>query len=142
MTRAELDRKRAEAEAWNRRWQTKPVIGQTTPTFIQKNGPGTELKRLLDSLALSLQGCACEEKRAEMDTWGPDACERNAPQIEAWLRDQARKVGWVDKLKAGVLLAGYVARGEVSTVINPLDPAPGLLAEAVRRARAAVKVEE
>jgi hypothetical protein len=41
------------------------------------HGPGTELSKLLKKFGIEpTPTCACRAKAAQMDTWGPDECER------------------------------------------------------------------
>ncbi len=92
-------------------------------------GPGTELSRLITELGLSaVKGCGCNAVAAKMNKWGVAGCEEHREEILAELRKNKAHLTWLETLKAGVksLAAGLV--------LNPLDPAPGLLDEAIRRA--------
>lgn len=90
---------------------------------------GTELEKLLGGLGLGVsKSCGCAKWRRRMNAWGPTGCRANRAAIEAHLRTEAGKVGWAAKLAAG---AKAVAAG---LLLNPIDPAPGLLDEAIRRA--------
>jgi hypothetical protein len=60
-------------------------------------------------------------------------CEANRPEILGRLRAAQARLGWPDRLRAA---ARAVSSG-LAFRLNPLDPAPGLLAEALRRAAAA-----
>jgi hypothetical protein len=92
-------------------------------------GPGAELARLIGDLGLSgEQGCECAARAAQMNAWGVEGCRERAEEITTWLREQGAKLGWLGKLKAGALAASQ------GLLLNPLDPAPGLLEEAIRRA--------
>lgn len=94
-----------------------------------KSLPGTHLKAVLDALGLKAAGCgACKAMQAKMNAWGAAGCRERRAEIEDWLRAQAAGVGWAKKLKAG---AKAISAG---LLLNPLDPAPGLLDEALRRA--------
>ncbi|HYH66391.1 MAG TPA: hypothetical protein VD866_16985 [Urbifossiella sp.] len=120
-------------EAFNLAWggdgTVVPVVAPPVPAV--RRGVGTHLKLLLAALGLDeSSSCSCESWRARMDAWGPAECRARRAEIEVHLRAEARKVGWGATLKAG---AKAIAAG---LVLNPLDPAPGLLAEAVRRAEA------
>lgn len=96
-------------------------------------GPGTELKALLASLGLTPPGgCGCDDLAARMDAWGVAGCRERREDILARLRANAAKVGWLAKLKAGALA---VAVG-LAFRLDPRDPYPGLLDEAIRRAEA------
>lgn len=92
-------------------------------------GPGSHLKALLKSLGFTgALGCGCEAMAADMDRWGVAGCRRHRGEIEARLRAKAKEVGWGAKLAAGVRAAAG------GLLLNPLDPVPGLLDEALRRA--------
>lgn len=114
--------------AWGGDGQVVPVVAPPAPA----RGVGTHLKLILTSLGLDESAsCSCESWRARMDAWGPAGCRANRAAIETHLRAEAGAVGWVAKLKAGAKAAA------AGLLLNPLDPAPGLLDEAVRRAEAA-----
>ncbi len=105
-----------------------PLRGRPTLT----GGPGTELKTLLASLGLdSAGGCGCADRAKKMDVWGVAGCEEHREEILAWLRREQAKRGWLEKTKA---IALAVTTG-LAFVLDPLDPAPGLLDEVLRRAR-------
>jgi len=86
---------------------------------------------LLGSLGLKPGGCACKSKARMMDEWGVEGTERNREMVVDWLREEQGKRGWLEYFRAA---AGAV-RGGLVLALNPLDPAPGLLDEALRRAR-------
>jgi hypothetical protein len=106
----------------------------------KKEGPGTELKVLLASLGLTAGGCQCDAHAQKMNNWGTEGCKEHKEEILSWLRAEQKKRGWRDFLLAGrnALLTGLV------TKVKILDPAPGLLEEAIRRAEAheAVRITE
>jgi len=103
---------------------------QTTPIFVEV-GPGTKLKGLLASLGVNPSpSCDCNALAKQMDAWGPDGCEEHRTEIETKLRGHAKKYGWIDKITAA---AHAVATGLVFK-LNPFDPYPGLLSEAIRLA--------
>lgn len=105
------------------------------PTVRTTRGVGTHLKLLLMSLGLEESvSCSCASMRAQMDAWGPAGCRRNQHAILTHLRTEAGKVGWTVSLKTGVKAAVS------GLILNPIDPAPGLLNEAVRRAE--VEIQE
>ena len=107
---------------------------QTHAITVATRGPGTELKRLLGSLGIEpAPDCTCLALARQMDTWGPAGCREHAAEIADGMRANATRYGWTDRLKAaaGIVLAGLAAR------VNWLDPFPGLISEAIRRAEAA-----
>jgi len=96
-------------------------------------GPGTELKRLIDSLGIEAKlGCGCEALARQMDQWGPEGCAQRRDEILAKLRENASKLGWLEKIKAAAnaVLTGLAFQLDMS------DPAASLLDEAICRARA------
>lgn len=110
--------------------ETRLVQQQTLQRPQNTDGPGTQLKLLLQSLGfIQGDGCSCLARMETMDTWGLEGCRTNREAIIAWLRSEQANRGWVEKVKAGALAvkSGLVLR------LNPLDPAPGLVDEALRR---------
>lgn len=100
-------------------------------------GPGTELKALLARLGLgadwrSGKGCGCDDLAAQMDVWGVEGCRQNAGLIVEHLRGQQAKLGWLEYLK----VAANAALEGLAGKVDWGDPAPGLLAEAIRLAEA------
>jgi hypothetical protein len=98
-------------------------------------GPGTHLRRILAEVGVHEPGaCGCDSLAAWMDHWGPAGCREpaNEATILAQLRENYARLGW-----GVVIRAGYCAlKSRLAFRLNPLDPAPGLLAEAIRRAEA------
>lgn len=102
-----------------------------TKAWVRPKGhPGTELKKLLAMLGFTAKsGCKCNSKARQMDTWGVAGCRAHEDEIVAWLREEQKKAGWLEK-------AGAVRRAAANamTFLNPLDPAGSLVREAIRRA--------
>lgn len=94
------------------------------------DGPGTELEGLIDSLGLKKkEGCRnCRKLADAMNRWGVAGCLEHREAILSQLRKAQQKLGWLEAMRAG---ANAVRAG---LVLNPLDPAPGLFDEAIRRA--------
>lgn len=105
-----------------------------TPEEELGPGPGWEIHEMFRSLGFRMGSCGCMARAKKMNEWGVKGCRipENREQILRALRNEQKRAGWGDKIKAGVLavVTGLVA------VIDPLDPAPGLYDEAVRRAEA------
>lgn len=100
----------------------------------RRNGPGTELKLLLESLGIgTLNGCSCGKVAALMDSWGPDGCDdpANREAILRHLRAAQREASWRQLIRA----AAHALASGIAFRLDPTDPAPGLLDEAIRRAR-------
>lgn len=109
-----------------------PAVGRTPPPV---GSPGTELTALLASIGLTgADGCGCKQLARLMDHWGADGCDEpaNRERILVWLRRKAGEQSWGTYLRAAALA---LTRG-IGFSLNPADPAPGLLNEAIRRARA------
>lgn len=94
------------------------------------NGPGTELKRLLASVGVNpAPSCDCNGRARMMDQWGPAVCRQRIEEIVGWMREGQARWGWKEKLSA---TAKAVANGLVFK-LNPLDPFPSLIEEAIRQ---------
>lgn len=95
-------------------------------------GVGSEMEKVIGELGWKATGCAgCKIMAQKMNRWGVEGCETHREEILGWLRYQQSQAGWLEKMRAGVLAVktGLVTR------LNPLDPAPGLLDESIRRFR-------
>lgn len=91
--------------------------------------PGTELNMLLQSLRLRpKKDCECREVMEWMDHIGVEGCKRDRDLLIARINQNAMEYGVWDQLTAGI---NWMAR---PFPVNPLDPVPGLFAEAIRRA--------
>lgn len=119
--------------------ETKPLRTTVLREKTPNEGVGTELKVLLASLGLSPGGCNCEKRAREMDRWGVEVCKSRREEILGWLREEQQKRGWREYFLATKNAARELVLGRIKTVISPLDPAVGLLDEAIRRAEAQEK---
>lgn len=61
---------------------------------IERQGPGTELKKLLAWFAVESDSCQCESHATQMDAWGPDGCRERMDTIVGWLLEEAERRGW------------------------------------------------
>lgn len=98
---------------------------------LRADGPGTELKLILEMLGVSADAdCGCGSIINAMNQWGVDGCQKNRKAIEVHLRNRAAELGWVAKLKiaAAAIVSGMAFK------LDPTNPSPGLLDEALRRA--------
>jgi hypothetical protein len=102
-------------------------------------GPGTELKRILDSLGIQApENCGCRATMRAMDDLGVEGCRDQFELIVAKIRENAEKWGWgklsgLAKLPAAglkAILSGLAFR------VNPLDPIPGVVEQAILAAEA------
>jgi hypothetical protein len=67
-----------------------------SPPLAPASGPGTELSKLLKRFGISpTPTCSCRAKAAEMDSWGPDECERpeRIDEVVAVMRSEAAARG-------------------------------------------------
>lgn len=96
-------------------------------------GPGTELKKMLANIGIEqMPGCDCLGTMIEMDSIGVEGCKNNIDAYVARLKENAPRWGWQSKLGAAVwtVFTGLIWK------INPTDPFPSLVKEAIRRAEA------
>jgi len=99
-------------------------------------GPGTELTNLLSSLGVvSKPNCTCRAMANQMDIWGVQGCREPAhhQQILTTIHSNKDKWGWKDRVLA---ITKAVTSG-LAFKLNPLDPFPSLIDEAIRRAELA-----
>lgn len=95
-------------------------------------GPGTELTNMLKEIGISDKpGCDCKAKAMEMDRLGCVGCESQFDRIVAQIKAGQTRWGWAEKTKAAAL---SVKTG-LAWKLNPMDPIPGLVKEAIRRAK-------
>jgi hypothetical protein len=95
-------------------------------------GPGTELTAIIKSLGIEASAnCGCRAYAEQMDRWGVQGCLERHHQIAEHLRDQKDKWGWGAKFKA----AGHAIFTGLAFKLNPVDPYPGLVREAINRAQ-------
>lgn len=99
-----------------------------------RGGPGTEATLLLHSLGISpLGGCDCEGFARKMDAWGVAGCRgEHYQEIVDRFRTYATKYDWATKAKAAML----AVKTGLAWKLNPIDPAPGIVDEAIRRVEA------
>jgi hypothetical protein len=94
-------------------------------------GPGTELAALLESIGIKeLPGCGCKKKMRQMDRWGVDGCKQHFDEIVTWMRDGYEKAGLIAKVRS----AAFAAAIGLAFKLEPGNPLPGLVKEAIRRA--------
>lgn len=109
-------------------------------------GPGDELKLMLGDIGIeAVDGCSCRAKMQQMNVWGVDGCRQHFNEIVGFMKDGAKSFGWEEPLrikaegqKAGIWQKiGWGLKAAASGVafkVNWLDPFPGLVTEAIRRA--------
>jgi hypothetical protein len=100
----------------------------------ENEGPGTELRELLRSIDVTKKtGCQCGAKVRQMNGWGVKGCEKKFDEIVQWLRESSSKWDWHEKLSAGCKV--LIRHPALARRLNPLDPYPGLVREAIERAK-------
>lgn len=125
-------------EGWFRTYTSKAQYGLTVFSRVQGDpdlafGPGTELGILLAGLSIvPASACDCKAKAMQMDDWGVAGCKE--PAKYDWIIRELKagqvRWGWAAKFKAAALAVwqGFAFK------VDPLDPVPGLVDEAIRRA--------
>lgn len=108
-------------------WQNNCPLSSDDPL------PGSELVGICDSLDVKpTSGCECYRKSSDMNKWGIAGCLERQAEIIRWIRKAYAGVDWITAIKA----AGLSVATGLAVKLNPLDPAPGLFAECIRRAKA------
>ena len=88
----------------------RELIALITPEV--RSGPGTELRKLLNSIGIHEPvNCDCKSYASLMDTWGAKECEIRKQEIINHLN--AQTITWLDMFK--VALAGYLTIDSVLT---------------------------
>lgn len=106
---------------------------------LLSNGPGRQLEELFAELGIPAQaGCGCRLFARRMDAWGVDGCHCHFEEIVDRLRQTARRYSRREHWFA----ASRAARSGLLFSLNPWDPFPGLVREAIRRAEEATSVGE
>lgn len=109
-----------------------PGCQKPVPEIQPGNGlVGTELHSMLALLGIQAdEQCDCESFAREMDSWGVDGCVARRHEIIAKLEHARSKTNWLQNLGAAL----FAIRSGVAAKLNPIDPIPGLVDEAIRRA--------
>lgn len=108
-----------------------PKGGAILPQYV--DGPGTELKEIITSLGVEKkQNCGCDGLLNEMNMHGVAGCRKNFWRLVGTLKDNAEGYGWGSFMQAGF----WAVWTGLAWSVNPLDPFPGMITEAIRRAEA------
>jgi hypothetical protein len=107
-----------------------PTVDLSSATAGPAGLPGTELTLLIRSLGFPLCQTRCRELAQQMDEWGPWGSWANKDAILEQLRATQKRLKWTEKLMA----ASRAITTGLAFKLDPADPAPGLLKEAIRRA--------
>ena len=102
-------------------------------------GPGTELAKMLYDVGIKPpDNCGCKATMREMDELGVEGCRLNREVYIDRIKTNAEKWGW-GKLSTMHTLAGVGVKSMLNGLawkVNWLDPFPGLVDEAIKRAEA------
>jgi len=102
--------------------------------ILAGHGVGSQLWKLLGSLGIEHKTtCTCLSLAERMNALGPSGCREKSAELLEQMRKNQEQYDWTTWLKAGTLavVTGLAFR------LNPLDPLPGLLDEAIRLAELA-----
>lgn len=109
------------------------VVATPNPAWnlIPATGPGRELEAIFEQLEIPYkESCGCAAYARQMDLWGVAGCREHFDEIVERLRMNAEKYTLWEQFKA----AGRALQTGLAFHLNPLDPFPGLVKEAIRRA--------
>jgi len=128
---------------------TRPV--EPITPWPKGYGPGTELKSILGSIGINPgPTCDCNRKMREMDDWGITGCEEHLDEIVEHIKKKAEAWGWNLDISKKVEIDESIKKFSFSEKlsigwksittglvfqINWLDPFPGLIQEAIKRAK-------
>lgn len=134
-----IDTTTRQRPTWMTGKSTKSHIGRRgkssiiVPPSLPEPGPGTEFQKLVGELGLQAKsGCTCGALMRRMNDLGIAGCERERKQLLDELRSNYTTFSAADKAWAAY---NAVVTG-LAFKMNPLEPLPGLLDEAIRRASA------
>jgi len=118
-----------------------PQLGEQSKILQSKvasYGPGTELKKLLQELGISMKSsCGCESRATQMNIWGVKGCRNHLEEIVVWIKSASNEVSVFDKV-----MAGWNAL-KLRIPLDPLDPFRSIVLIAISRAeKASVKTME
>ena len=136
-----IEAERGRGRKWVRIYRTDHQYGLSIYSCAADavdvdQGPGTELAGLLRQLGIvSGNSCDCKAKQAIMDEWGAAQCRERLDEIVGWLRDNAPRWGWAEKVKAAALA---VTTG-LAWSLDPTDPYRSLIVLAIERAESKAK---
>lgn len=109
----------------------KAVSSVEDPGF----GPGAELWGIFKELRIRTpRRCSCKRLRAWMNVIGPEMCRVRKNDITSSIKKNAKRWGIADKIMSlGSAMVRSVITGLIFK-IDPTDPIPGLVEEAIIRA--------
>ena len=107
------------------------VLSKTKPenrklAWIPKEGPGTEMKKILQSYGLrEMRNCGCNAMADNMNLWGSQGCREHMDVITEFLKNNAQK--WFDTKEANWWNKTTIGLKMISSFVNPLKPYEGLI---------------
>lgn len=108
-------------------------VGNQNNHALLKDGPGRQLQTLFSQLGVEYrEDCQCAAYARQMDLWGVAGCRECFDEIVSRLRTNAEKYSVWEHMRAAV----EAVRAGLAFRVNPVDPFPDLVAEAIRRAEA------
>lgn len=100
-----------------------------------KEGPGTELKKIIEQLGVSeFRDCGCLAMVRKMNKWGIDGCREHRQEIIDKLKANAKEYGWWCTVTAGC----RAVKTGMALELDPRDRFGSLVDLAIRRSEAAV----
>lgn len=111
--------------------------------WYPEDGPGTELKKILESYGLQAsENCGCNHMARQMNLWGPEAClaESNLNYTKEFLKNNAKK--WFDTEKPSWWEKSKIGWKILKDFVDPTDPYEGLVKLAVDRYNQRASKEE
>jgi hypothetical protein len=111
--------------------EDREALEQMYQEVVNGNGVGSQLWRLLKRLGIHNNAqCSCVLLADIMNTLGPQGCREQKETLLKLMSKNQEKYGWKDYFRAAknAVLLGWIFK------LNPLDPLPGLLNEAIKLA--------
>lgn len=108
-----------------------PSDSGTEQNLFPTTGPGAKLEEIFVQIGVPYyEDCGCRAYARQMDGWGIQGCRERFDEIVTRLRVTADKYSMLQRFEAVIRAAstGLAFR------LNPFDPFPSLLEEALRRA--------
>jgi glycosyltransferase involved in cell wall biosynthesis len=100
--------------------------------WTESEGPGTELKKILESYGLQGgEGCGCNAMAQKMNNWGPEGCRKNMSEITAILERNANN--WLKADRPNWWTLTKLGWNAVKDHINPLNPYESLVNLAISK---------
>ena len=105
---------------------TPPKPVPTNGGVVHQKGPGSALSDILKGWGFDhSSNCNCGEHAAQMDSWGPEECERRTEEITGWLIEEAKERGipFVDSAAGRTFARRLVKSAVIKSLRSPQAPA-------------------